>query len=62
MDWENKIKKLRNKLCITQVELAEMLGIAFISVNRYENGKSTPTMKVRRQLNKLFLENGIGDE
>ena len=59
MTWSEGIKKLRKKLLITQKELADMLGISFASVNRYENGVFEPTMKVKRMLKKLFDENGI---
>ncbi|MCI5746087.1 MAG: helix-turn-helix domain-containing protein [Erysipelotrichaceae bacterium] len=46
------IKKIRLDLMLTQTEFAEKLGISFASVNRYENGKSIPTLKVQRK----FLE------
>ena len=59
MTWSEGIKKLRRKLLITQAELAEKLGISFASVNRYENGVYEPTMRVKRELKKLFDENGI---
>ncbi|MCR5786398.1 MAG: helix-turn-helix domain-containing protein [Acholeplasmatales bacterium] len=59
MTWSEGIKKLRKKLLITQKELADMLGISFASVNRYENGVFEPTMRVKRMLKKLFDENGI---
>jgi len=62
MEWSKKVKELRNKLCITQTELAEMLGVAFISVNRYENGKSIPTMKIKRKIKEILLKNDIKEE
>ena len=37
MDWGKAIKELRNKLLITQTELANMVGVSFASINRYEN-------------------------
>ena len=62
MSWPENIKALRNKLLITQEELADMLGVSFVSVNRYENGHFEPTMKIKRKLMKLFKENGIVEE
>ena len=62
MNWSENIKALRIKLLITQEELASMLGVSFVSVNRYENGHFEPTMKIKRKLMKLFKENGIVEE
>lgn len=59
MDWAECIKELRKKLLITQTELAKLLGVSFASVNRYENGIYEPTMRVKRKLKKLFIENKI---
>ena len=50
---------LRVKLIISQDELAKMLGVSFVSVNRWENGAYEPTMKVKRKLALLFKEYGI---
>lgn len=52
----DKIKKLREKMLLTQTEFAELLGVSFETVNRYENGKSIPTMKVKRKLAELFKQ------
>lgn len=52
----DKIKKLREKMLLTQTEFAELLGVAFETVNRYVNGKSIPTMKVKRKLAELFKQ------
>lgn len=57
-----KIKELREKMMLTQVEFAKLLGISFASVNRYENGKSIPTMKVRRSIYKLMKKYGVLEE
>ena len=59
MDWGKAIQELRNKLLITQTELANMVGVSFASINRYENKQYEPTMKVKRTLMKLFKENDI---
>lgn len=55
-----KIKQLRvEKLMMSQEELANLLGISFQSVNRYENNKSKPTFKIRRKIVELMEKNGI---
>lgn len=54
MDYSKLIKSLREKMLLTQTEFAEKLGVSFGSVNRWENGKHEPAMKVKRKLMKLF--------
>ena len=49
-------------MMLTQMEFAKLLGISFASVNRYENGKSIPTMKVRRSIYKLMKKYGVLEE
>lgn len=59
MDYSILIKEYREKVCITQEELAKQLGVSFVSVNRWEKGHFTPTMKIRRKLKSLFIKEGI---
>ena len=62
IDWPVLIKEYREKQLITQQELAEQLGVSFVTVNRWENSHYHPTMKQRRVLHKLFKESGITGE
>ena len=59
MTYAQKIKKLRDVLLITQQELAELLGVSIVTVNRWENEKYEPTIKIKRKLNLLFIENSV---
>jgi DNA-binding XRE family transcriptional regulator len=59
MNYSLTIKKLRQKLFISQKELAEELNVSVVTVNRWENGKFEPTLKLKRRLNDLFKKNGI---
>lgn len=59
MNWAENIKILRQKMLVTQSELAEILEISFASVNRYENNQYEPTMKVKRKLMRLFVKYDI---
>ena len=61
MTYAQKIKKLREVLLITQQELASLLSVSIVTVNRWENSKYEPTMKEKRKLIILFKENGIVD-
>lgn len=51
-----KIKELRLKMMMSQIEFAQVLNVASETVNRYENGKSQPTFKVQRRLAELMKE------
>lgn len=59
MSYAEAIKALRKKMLLTQEELALQLGVAFISINRWENGHCEPTMKIKRKLAPLFKQFGI---
>ena len=59
MDYAKLIKQIRNSLFLTQEELAKLLSVSFVSVNRWENGHFEPTMKIKRRLYQLCKENKI---
>jgi len=59
MNWAELIKELRNRMLLTQEELASKIGVSFASVNRWENSEHEPTMKVKRALMKLMKKYGV---
>ena len=59
MTYAEAIKKLRNKMLLTQMEFAEYLSVSFASINRWETGRFEPTMKIKRKLDPLFKKHGI---
>lgn len=59
MDWAKLLKDLRNQLLLSQVEMADLLGVSFASINRWENGHHEPTIKVKRQIKELCKKNKI---
>ena len=50
MEWSKEIKQLREYLCLSQTEFAQLLGVSFVSVNRWENGHFEPTIKMKRKI------------
>ena len=56
MKYYLAIKELREKMFVTQEELASILGVSHITVNRWENEKYMPTIKMRKKLNTYFTE------
>ena len=43
------VKEVRRQLGISQEELAHRLGVSFATINRWENGKTTPFKLARAQ-------------
>ena len=60
-----KLKALRKQACMTQDDVAEVLGMNRTSFSKYENGASTPPLRVLRKLAKIYnvpLESLLHDE
>ena len=53
MDYSKCLKCLREKLIISQKDLAEMLEVSFATVNRLENGHHEPSLKTKRKIRDL---------
>ena len=49
-EQSQRIRKLRGRLGLTQAQLAEKLGVSFASVNRWENGQSSPARLALQKL------------
>lgn len=62
MNYKRLVKELREKLIITQVELAEILNVSFASINRWETGKHEPTTRIKRKIVQLCNENNVSLE
>jgi transcriptional regulator with XRE-family HTH domain len=58
-DYAKAIKQLREKMIISQAELAELLHVAFSTVSRWETGLFAPTIKAKRKLAPLFEKYNI---
>lgn len=54
MNYSKALKEIREKLLISQTDLAKMLGVSFATVNRWENGHFEPSLKAKRALRELF--------
>ena len=49
-----RLRTLREALSLSQAKLAELLGITQSSLNRYENGQSTPSVDLLRKYADFF--------
>lgn len=52
-DFPSIVKRVRAELDLSQEDLARALGVSFATVNRWENGKTTPFKLARRQFDKF---------
>lgn len=59
MNYTALLKYIREELCVTQMELADMLKVSFASVNRWENDRFDLTMKAKRKIKELCKKNKI---
>jgi len=59
MAYAELVKELREALTLSQAEMAELLGVTFATVNRWENGHHEPTIKQRRVIKQLCQKNGV---
>ncbi|MYN67298.1 MAG: DUF3883 domain-containing protein [Acidobacteria bacterium] len=56
-DYPSRVKSVRERLDLTQVQLAERIGVSFATVNRWENGQTKPARLAWRQI--IDLEAGL---
>jgi DNA-binding transcriptional regulator YiaG len=53
------VKEVRRQLGMSQEELAYALGVSFATINRWENGKTSPSRLARNHL-KMFCDQKAG--
>lgn len=51
--------ELRSKMDLSQTRMAAVLGVSYPTINRWENGKTSPTKIMRVRIEKLLKDNGI---
>lgn len=59
MEFKEKVYKARMKLGLTQEAMAKELGIAFVTINRWENGVSYPNKLKEYKFNEFCKTNHI---
>ena len=59
MGFAEDIKNVRQQGLLSQEDFSDKLGVAFTTVNRWENGKSLPNYKARRAINEFCKERDI---
>ena len=56
VDYYSRVKSIRERLGMTQVQFAARIGVSFATVNRWENGQTKPARLAWQQV--LDLEVG----
>jgi len=51
-----RVKEIRRQLNLSQEELAHALGVSFATVNRWENGKTSPSKLALKQFEAFCAE------
>lgn len=59
-DLASLVRTLRESLGLTQEKLAAKLGVTFPTINRWENGKTTPSPLAMKQIQDLL--DSLGSE
>lgn len=59
MTFSEKVKAVRNRLQITQEELAHKLCVSFATVNRWESGSYKPSKMGQRVFEEFVEKNNI---
>ena len=59
MDFAKKVKNVRETLKISQEKLAQLLGVSFSTVNRWEQGKALPSYATMQKFGALCKEHDI---
>ncbi|MCL1905297.1 MAG: helix-turn-helix domain-containing protein [Methanomassiliicoccaceae archaeon] len=59
MELGEKILHMRAKLDMSQEKMAEELGVAFVTLNRWENGRANPTKKKLLQIEEYCRSKNI---
>lgn len=59
MSFSEKIKQVRNKLKLSQEDLAHELGVSFATINRWENGNYNPSRLAKKVFDEFCIKHNI---
>lgn len=59
MEYLKALKIIREKIFLTQKELAELLDVSFENINRWKNEKFSPSMKIKERIHEICQKNNI---
>lgn len=59
MSFAEEIKMIRKSMYLSQESFAKEVGVSFSTVNRWENGKSTPNYAALKRITAFCDQNSI---
>jgi len=59
MDFSQKVRYVREKLNISQEELARSLNVSYATINRWENSKNKPVRMAQAAFSDFCNKHGI---
>ena len=59
MTFGEKVQEARGQLMLTQMQLAAELGVAYSTINRWEQGQSQPQFLERRKFENFCKAKGV---
>jgi putative transcriptional regulator len=59
MTFADVVKEVRKRLGISQEDLAHSLNVSFATINRWENGKTSPNKLTRKYFYDFCQSKGI---
>ena len=59
MDFSSTVKLARKELDMSQEELAQALNVSYVTINRWENGKSEPNRMAKSVFFAFCEEKGV---
>lgn len=62
MTYSERVKAAREKLLLTQDEIALELGVSSITVCRWETGKTVPNMKAKKAIRDFCIKHNLSFE
>ena len=52
-NFRARVKSIRAQLSLSQENFAHALGVSFATINRWENGKTSPSRLARKQFDQF---------
>lgn len=59
MNFPEEIRKIRQRLFMTQEDFAKEIGVAFSTVNRWEGAKSKPNLSAMKSIKEFCLKHDV---
>lgn len=59
MTYSEIVKAAREKLLLTQDEMAVELGVNAVTICRWETGKTEPNIKAKKAIREFCIKNGL---